>query len=39
MLEGQKQTNRYGQELTLAEGICFLIDDYQNETEEEEEND
>jgi hypothetical protein len=33
MLEGQKQTNHYGQELTLEEGICSLIDDYQTEKE------
>ena len=37
MLEGQKQTNRYGQELILEEGLCSLIDDYQTAQEEEEE--
>ena len=36
MLEGKKATTKYGETLILEEGICALIDDYQNEAEEEE---
>lgn len=35
LLEGKKQTDRYGEELILEEGLCSLIDDYQSEQEEE----
>jgi len=36
MLEGKKATTKYGETLILEEGICSLIDDYQSEAEEEE---
>lgn len=36
MLEGKKATTKYGETLILEEGICSLIDDYQSEVEEEE---
>ena len=39
MLEGKKATTKYGETIILEEGLCALIDDYQNETEEEEDDD
>ena len=36
MLEGKKATTKYGETLILEEGLCSLIDDYQSEAEEEE---
>ena len=39
MLEGKKATTKYGETIILEEGICSLIDDYQNEAEEEEADD
>ena len=34
ILEGKKAFNKYGQELSLTEGLCSLIDTYQSGEEE-----
>ena len=39
LLQGKKATTKYGETIILEEGLCALIDDYQNEAEEEEEDD
>ena len=34
VLEGKKSFNKYGELITLEEGLCSLMDDYQEEENE-----